>query len=556
MKWQRMAVLVGAAAVLGMAAAGPGTAAAQVRGSRFVFESCDSQLPGGAVPASEHGYSGAFSAFQNCAAPGGAIGLVESAPASATFGALWVSIPATPGGFVETETITAVKSGIDAANALHDSHINVNGFPGPAAEETRIFPLRSEPKFLGWNGGLLEIYMSCDGNVGPCGAGPVLGAHYIAATEVDPNPPSVGALSGSALSGAVLRGHQTLGAEAADVGGGLTNLSVLVNGLVAAPAVSGPCATAQVSNRSTYGTVAYSPTPCPPKLKGDWTLDTAAYPFHDGANTVAVCASDFATLGNPSTTCSPAQTVTVDNSCTESEVPGGSQIAAGFAQTNTETVTVGYGAAAEVDGSLRDGAGDPVAGATICVKAQTLESGLPQAPVAAVKTDAEGRFAYAVPAGPDREVMLGYRHDSFQIARQVRYFAHTEPSLEVDPPKLRNGGHIHLWGTLPGPAAEGRVVILQANVKGSRRWITFRRATTDGTGRFKSGYRFRSTSRRTIYRFRAIVPRQDHYPYVEGHSKPVHVVVRPHRRRHRRGKDGRRHHDRNDHHRHDHRRSK
>jgi len=263
---------------------------------------------------------------------------------------------------------------------------------------------------------------------------------------------------------------------------------------------------------------------------------------------VQVCATDFATLGSPNTTCSPAQTVTVDNSCTESPVPGGSQIAAGFAQSDTEAVTVGFGEAAEVTGSLHDAAGDPVPGATICVKSQTLETGEPQAPVAAVKTDAEGRFAYAVPAGPDREVMLGYRHDSFQIARQVRYFAHTAPSLMVDPPKLRNGGHIHLWGELPAPAAAGRVVVLQANVKGSRRWITFRRATTDDQGHFKSGYRFRSTTRRTIYRFRAIVPRQDHYPYVEGHSRPVHVVVRPHRHRHhRRPHDDRSHHDHRDH---------
>jgi hypothetical protein len=76
------------------------------------------------------------------------------------------------------------------------------------------------------------------------------------------------------------------------------------------------------------------------------------------------------------------------------------------------------------------------------------------------------------------------------------------------------------------------VVILQANIVGSRRWITFRRATTDEAGRFKAGYRFHSTTRKTRYRFRAIVPRQDHYPYVEGHSKPASVLVHPRRHRH------------------------
>ena len=61
---------------------------------------------------------------------------------------------------------------------------------------------------------------------------------------------------------------------------------------------------------------------------------------------------------------------------------------------------------------------------------------------------------------------------------------------------------------------------------GSKRWITFRRATTNGRGGFRSSYRFTSTTRRTRYRFRALVPRQAGYPWVEGHSKPVEVLVR------------------------------
>jgi hypothetical protein len=533
----RRTIGIGAALLAGVAlwTAVPTVADATEPGARFVFEQCDSALPGGAVPGSEHMYSPAMAPFENCATPGGWIGLVETeamtagATPNGSFGALYVSIPATPGGFVETETITDVESGVE----LPYSHINENGFPGPVPEETRIFPVRSAPVLFGWNGGFLEIYESCGS--GSCPAGPMIGAHYIAATEVDTHPPTIGPVTGSALSGAVLRGHQTIDAEASDVGGGLTSFTVLANGLPAAPAVTGTCASAQVSNRSTYGTVAYSPAPCPPKLAGAWTLDTTAYPFHDGANTVSVCASDFATLGNPNTTCSPVQTVTVDNSCTESPVTGGQDLSAEFARSQKEAVTVGFGKPAEVSGELRDAAGDPVSGATICVKAQTLGTGEASVPVSAVKTDAEGRFAYAVPAGPDRELMLGYRHDSFQVARDVRYFAHAAPSLDANPPKLRNGKRVKLWGQVPAPAAAGRVVILQANVVGSKRWITFRRATTDEAGDFRSGYQFHSTTRRTGYRFRAVVPRQDHYPYVEGHSKPVSVLVSPARRHHRHG---------------------
>jgi hypothetical protein len=524
-------------AVATLVAVGPaaGQAVAAQPGSRFVYEACDSQLPGGGVPLVEHGFNPQMAPTENCAAPGGWIGLVETVPMTAgstdngSVGALYVSVPATPGGFVETETVTSVQSGVE----LPFSHINENGFPTAAPEETRVFHEHDEafPSPLAWNGGFLELYESCGAE--SCPAGPFIGAHYIAATEVDTHPPVVTPPTGSALSGAVLRGHQGLSASATDVGGGLTNLEVLVDGLPAGTPVPGACASTQVSNRSTYGTVTWSPTPCPPSLKGEWSLDTSAYPFHDGANTISVCASDFATLGNPNTTCSPPQTVQVDNSCTESPVAGGEDLSAQFSASRKETVTVGFGEEAAVAGTLHDAAGDPISGATICVKAQTLGVEPEAHAVGAVKTDAEGRFSYAVPGGPDRELLLGYRHDSFQVGRSVRYYAHAAPTLSATPAKLRNGGTVKLFGSLPQPEAAHRVVILQANVVGSKRWITFRKAVSGAKGNFGASYEFHSTTRKTHYRFRAIVPTQDHYPYVEGHSKPASVTVRPHRRRRR-----------------------
>lgn len=530
---KRLGTRTVAAALLALVAVGiwPGGAAAQVPGARFVYETCDAALPGGNPPTYEfkNPNGGAMGSFQTCASPGGSLGILESGDAQGAPSWLEVGVPETPGGFVESETITALAAGWAEGNA--PSHVHDNGFPPGPGEWAETFHEHSQHELFFGSGGTFTIALDC--NYGQaCATGATIAAHYIAATEVDPTPPSVAGVEGSALSGAILRGHQTLRAQAVDVGGGLSSLLVLANGLPAAAGVPGGCAVASVSNRSTYGTVALSPTPCPPALRGEWSLDTSVYPFHDGANTVQVCASDLATLGAPNTTCSPAQTVSVDNSCTESPVPGGSQISAQFSGSNSETETVGYGTAAEVSGELQSAAGDPVSGATICVKSQTLDTGEAQAPVAAVKTDAAGHFAYAVPAGPDRELMLGYRHDSFQVAHDVRYYAHAAPSLEADPPRIANGHAVHLWGNLPGPAAEGRVVILQANIVGSRRWITFRRATTDPAGRFKAGYRFHSTTRKTRYRFRAIVPRQDHYPYVEGHSAPAAVLVHPRRHRH------------------------
>jgi hypothetical protein len=534
MRWQRIlkVILAASGVVAVFVAMGSAAGAAQVPGARFVYETCNSALPGGNPPAFSfrNGNGGAMEPLDTCAAPGGALGILETGPAQGDPSLLEIGLPETPGGFVEAETITAFGTGWAEGNAA--SHVYTDGFPpGNGQEWTQTFQEHTQRELFNGSGGGFNIALDC--SLGQaCNTGAAIYAHYIDATEVDIDPPILGPLSGTVLTGGTLRGHQTLAAEAADVGGGLTSLSVLVNGLSGAAPVTGACALVQVSDRSTYGTVATSPSPCPPALKAAWTLDTSAYPFHDGANTVAVCASDLATIGNPNTTCSAPVAVEVDNSCTESPVPGGANLSAQFSKSGAETVTVGYGQEAEVGGTLEDDSGRPVSGATICLKAETLGLEPAAKPVGTVKTDSEGHFAYSLPAGPDRELVVGYRHDSFQVGRSVRYLAHAAPSLDADHPKLRNGGSVQLSGSLPGPGAGERVVILQANVVGSKRWITFRRATTDAQGGFGAGYRFHSTTRKTDYRFRAVVPTQDHYPYAEGHSKPVSVLVRPHRRRH------------------------
>ena len=115
-------------------------------------------------------------------------------------------------------------------------------------------------------------------------------------------------------------------------------------------------------------------------------------------------------------------------------------------------------------------------------------------------------------------MIIGYRHNASQVARQVRYYSRAEPTLKVAPQKLTDDHRVHLWGQVPGPNPVGRVVVLQANVPGSKRWITFRQTTTGAQGSFKSGYRFFATTRTTTYRFRALVPAQAGYPWVEGAS--------------------------------------
>jgi hypothetical protein len=149
------------------------------------------------------------------------------------------------------------------------------------------------------------------------------------------------------------------------------------------------------------------------------------------------------------------------------------------------------------------------------------------AAVGSVSTDAEGRYRYEVPPGPNREVVVGYRHDAVQVAREVLYYAHAKPSLRVSAARVANGNRVRFWGVLPEPSNAGRVVVLQAGTVGSKRWITFRKATSKAKGVFRASYHFTHTTRTTRYKFRAVVPRQAGYPWVAGQSKAATVLVRP-----------------------------
>lgn len=521
-----------ASMMLASSAALPSTANAAP--ARYVYEVCDPALPGGGTPGVRFvANPGApIGAGNTCAHPGGTLGIAQwghigASTASAGFWDIPVASP--PGGGVESVTISAQACGAGPGSVIF---VFEQGWPPNCRGETqRIF--RTNPKaFHGF-----WIWLGCNGNYAPgCDAGPNVSVRYIAAVEVDPVAPKLSALQGSLLAGGVLRGRQSLAIDASDEGGGLSNVSVSVNGLPAAQPSAPNCSLVQTTNPSVLGIVAENPpllgtvavavTPCPTKLKPSWTLNTAAYPFHDGANSVQVCASDFATLNEPNTTCSPTQTVNVDNSCNESPIAGGEVLSARFASSRNEEITVPFARPATVTGELHSDAGDAISGATICVQMQTEGSEGGAVPIATTTTDARGHFSYKVPPGPNRRVSIGYRHDTFQVARWLHYYAHTKPTIRLTPGRVQSGDQVRITGRVPGPSAAGRVAVLQAAGLRSKRWYTFHRATSNQRGIFHSRYRFDATTQTTTYRIRAVIPKQADYPWEQGHSQPALVQVR------------------------------
>ncbi len=490
--------------------------------AHFTYELCDSALPGGNPPAlSFHASSTAYGSLQNCSTPGGGVGVLQSGQVTASPAWVELGILPTPGGFVESETITAFATGLQPGQEA--SHVFAEGWPlNGVGDTTRLFHIASARAIFGGNGGGFNVVLTCSTT---CNTNGYIAAHYIAVTEVDLVPPAVSRVEGQLLGGGVLRGHQALSAVASDEGGGLSHLEVLVNGIPAPGAVAGNCAVAQVRNPSYEGTVAVSTTPCPTTLTGTWSLDTAAYPFQDGANTVSVCASDFATAGTPNTTCSPPKTISVNNSCTESPVSGGQVLSAQFAHSSTEAVTVPFGHGAEVAGTLADQAGEPVSGATICVEARRQgEPGEPR-PVAVATTGTNGEFTYEAPPGPNRQLLIGYRHDAFQIGRTLTVGTHARPTLKLSASRVNSGDRIKISGKLPGPDAAGRVLVEQASSLHGR-WLTFRRVTTGPRGGYKTSYRFGDTTHTITYRIRTVAPEQSGYSYEAGASSPKRVKVR------------------------------
>lgn len=496
--------------------------------ARFTYEMCDSAIPGGNPPLIDfHANPGvAYVPFQSCAVGNGAVGVEQTGTVTSNPAWIETGVPATPGGWVESLTITAFALDFHG----NGGHVDEEGWPLPGADDTpRYFFLTSTPpsplaEAFGEGGAAFDVTLTCSGT---CEPGAEIGAHYLAAVEVDQNAPTVKKIEGPLVGGTVLRGHQTLSAEAADEGGGVSSMELKVNGVTMPGTVAGACSVVSVDNPSYTGVAATSPTPCPPTLSGSWDVDTSAAPFENGTNTVQVCASDFATTGSPNITCSKPQTVEVNNTCTESAVNGGQQLSAGFSKSGSDEITVGFGHAAEVTGSLTDQAGDPIPGATVCVQSEDEGSTAPPTTVATATTDSHGDFTYEVPAGPNRQLLLGYRHDSFQISKPLSIGTHARPTLELSRRKVRNGSPIKITGRLPNPNPGGHVLVLQGASVHGRHWLTFRKVTTGLKGRYKATYRFTRTPSKETYRLRAVVPHQAGYDYDAGVSKAERVTVHP-----------------------------
>jgi 5-hydroxyisourate hydrolase-like protein (transthyretin family) len=179
---------------------------------------------------------------------------------------------------------------------------------------------------------------------------------------------------------------------------------------------------------------------------------------------------------------------------------------------------------AVIRGSLTDGGGNPVSGGTVCVYQTTDLPDAGRELATTVTTQANGRFATRLSAGPSRTLDLVYRYNTKKISDRIELDSTVVPTLDTPKKSLTNGQTASFLGLLPGPNADGRAVALQARV--GRKWRTFKQLRTDSEGRFRGRYRFTQTFGRVRYLFRALVKSQSGYPYEPGASRKRRVIVR------------------------------
>ncbi|HEX4107215.1 MAG TPA: carboxypeptidase-like regulatory domain-containing protein [Solirubrobacteraceae bacterium] len=392
-----------------------------------------------------------------------------------------------------------------------------------------------------------ELVMNCAASDGSGGCNMTSQATFsIGATTVtihDTGQPQVAATGGTLLSGGPQQGTQTLTFTAADDDSGVQQVAVSLG--------------SQLAGENEYANQCVDTQwqPCPPKVSDVVQVDTTT--VADGTYPVLVTATSY---GGETTTVQ-AGTVVVKNDTTSvsqgtlGAPPGDAQVGAAngspaSAQAHLSVAWAGssravlahaaYAAAQTVKGVLTTPTGQPIAGATVLVRATPAYGGARTTSAGQAQTAANGTFTYRS-AGRLSSRTLTFSYDAHtgdatpSATAQVSIAVSAPVVLNVEPRVSQVGGTITFSGRLPGGPLPpgGKLLTLQArqavrrgrHYAGVGSWITFRQLRTSARGAFSARYRFRLPGP-IDYEFRAVSAAESDYPYAAGDSSPVVVRER------------------------------
>ena len=195
---------------------------------------------------------------------------------------------------------------------------------------------------------------------------------------------------------------------------------------------------------------------------------------------------------------------------------------------------VAYGHGVLFGGCLRGPDGAPLADRAITVTEEFAGGAMPLSRSSLVRTGPDGTFYTRLAPGPSRSIAAsfdGTRTLAHASGRTVSLGVLSSVTLRASSPTARIGGApVTFSGRVGGAGARfpagGRPVELQFRYPGAS-WSQFRMVQTDRRGRFRYAYRFGDDDSLGVrFQFRAVVPRQEDWPYEAAASRPVTVSGR------------------------------
>jgi len=214
-------------------------------------------------------------------------------------------------------------------------------------------------------------------------------------------------------------------------------------------------------------------------------------------------------------------------SCVRSDAGGGQALTSVLRRDGKPQVVVRQGKGALLRGQLLNGSGGGVANAPLCIFSRVLTRASREFEGIAV-TGSDGAYKFGVKPGPSRDLTTVYRPGHREISSSGRVNTRVRPRFKVRKKVVRNKRFARFYGCLPGPDNRNVVVVLQ--VKRGKGWLAFRRVRSQKNGCFFVPYRFNRVFAPTLFLMRAQVRQQSGYPYRQGTSKRLKLIVLPDRR--------------------------
>lgn len=396
---------------------------------------------------------------------------------------------------------------------------------------------------------LVSLHALCIGFCAQPANQPVarFGAYRVKATVEDATAPK-GSSSGLA-DGMRVAAPRGLQATATDVGGGVHDLSLRIDGrIVRRTPAEGNCADVDPSNGRPYEYNVMKP--CPAKLSASLGLAGTDFPDNE-AHQLSIVATDAAgrdaVLGSARAARSAPQTFydaengfyNPDFDLTRDRRPNGrnaessAKLTLGFVRgrRTVKKLIARYATRPRIRGRVRTAAGKPVAGARVW-RAVQVNGDQWQISGKPLVTSRNGRVSARLPArSPSRKVRLLYfphtntNRSAGSASRSLHVQATT--TIQADQGGYRNGDTMTLTGQLIRKRLiPGKFVHVQALVRG--KWAPAGTTKADARGRWSFRRTFTFTRRSTVYTLRAVVPSQSGgWPWATGYSRRLRVIVTP-----------------------------